>query len=152
MEKMGGILDHLFDRWNLKRPLREQGVFAVWDQVVGEALAAHAQPASIAQGRLLVTVSDPAWNSQLQFLKDDLKQKLNHLLGRSVVNDIRFRVGEVKSQARPAAKPEKPRPVLLEAGRLEEIEEAVAVIGDEELREMVRRYLMKVAGTGRDKE
>jgi len=152
MEKMGGIMDRLLGRWNLKRNLREQGVFAVWDACVGEAVAAHAQPESIRQGRLLVTVSDPAWSHQLQFLKDDLKQKLNRLLGRAVVGEIRFRVGQIKPKPEPAAAPANPRPVLLEARVLNAIEEAVAPIKDEELRETVRRYLMAAARPGKDKE
>src|SRR4030042_807135 len=101
MDKMGGVLDRLVERWGLKRNLREQGVFAVWDACVGETLAAHAQPDSIHQGRLLVTVTDPAWIQSLQFLKDDIKKKLNALLGRAVVTDLRFRIGESKPQANP---------------------------------------------------
>lgn len=149
---MGGILDQLFGRWNLTRKLSEQGVFAVWDTCVGEAVAAHAQPESIHQGRLLVTVSDPAWSHQLQFLKDDLKKKLNRQLGRAVVNELRFRIGAVKPQAPPSPAPASPRPVLLEAKVLNAIDEAVAPIKDEELREMVRRYLMAAARPGKDKD
>ncbi len=152
MEKMGGILDQLFGRWNLKRNLREQGVFAAWDACVGETVAAHAQPDSIRQGRLLVTVSDPAWSHQLQFLKDDLKKKLNSQLGRAVVSEIRFRIGAVKPPAPASPPPAGPRPVLLEAGVLRALEEAVAVIKDEELREIVRRYLMTTARPGKDRD
>jgi hypothetical protein len=119
---------------------------------VGEAVAAHAQPESIQQGRLLVTVSDPSWNHQLQFLKDDIKKKLNSLLGRAVVTELRFRIGEIKPKAQPGPAPAGPRPVLLEAKVLAAIEEAVAVIQDEELKEAVRRYLMAAAKPGKDKE
>lgn len=152
MEKAGEILDHLFQRFNLKRPLREQGVFAVWDACVGETMAGHAQPASIEQGRLLVTVSDPAWMHQLQFLKEEIKQKLNSGLGRGVVREIRFRVGEIKRPEKPAPASSGSRPILLEAGVLKAIDEAVAVIEDEEVRESVRRYLLAVAKPAKTSE
>lgn len=152
MEKAGEILEHLFQRLNLKRPLREQGVFAVWNACVGETVAAHAQPGSIQKGQLLVTVSDPAWMNQLQFLKEEIKQKLNSSLGRGVVRELRFRVGEVKRLEQPAPASRGSRPVLLEAGVVQAIEEAVAVIEDEEVRESVRRYLIAVARPGKGGE
>jgi len=152
MDKVGGVLDRLVERWNLKRNLREQGVFAAWDSCVGETVAAHAQPDSIHQGRLLVTVSDPAWNHQLQFLKDDIKKKLNSILGRAVVTELRFRIGEINPKAKPSPPAAKAKPILLEAGVLQAIEEAVAVIKDEELREVVRRYLMAAAKPGKEKK
>ena len=145
MEKMGEILDHLIDRWNLKRTLREQGVFAVWDRCVGEVNATHAQPVSIKHGQLLVMVSDPAWMHSLHLLKDDIKKKLNHGLGRGVVGEIRFQIGKVKPKEKPGCKPINSRPVLLEAGVQKAIEAAVAEIKNEEVRESVRRYLMASA-------
>lgn len=145
MEKAGATLERLFQHLNLKRPLREQGVFAVWDACVGETVSAHAQPTSIRQGRLLVAVSDPMWMTQLQFLQEDIKQKLNSALGRGVVRELRFRVGEVKRPEKPAPPPAASRPLLLEAGVLKAIDEAVAVIEDQEVRESVRKYLMAVA-------
>jgi len=145
MEKMGETLDRLFDRLHLKRELREQSVFAVWDRCVGETVARHAQPAAIRDGNLLVHVTDSPHLTEYHYLKAELTRKLNALLGRGTVREIQFRVGEVKRPAPPRPEPAPSRPTLLEAGVREAIEEAVAKIADPEVRESVRRYLLAAA-------
>ena len=74
---------------SLRRPgLRATvGVFANWDEIVGPHVAAHAQPVSPIDGRLVVEVDQPGWATQLRFLEADLVSRLAPPLvsGNSVV-------------------------------------------------------------------
>lgn len=51
-------------------------LFGRWQQVVGEAIAAHAKPVKIDEGRLLVHVDEPGWATQLRYLEGDLIERL----------------------------------------------------------------------------
>ena len=48
------------------------GVFGRWEEAVGPQIAAHARPASLTDGRLVVDVDHPTWATQLRFLESDL--------------------------------------------------------------------------------
>ena len=53
-----------------------RGVFGAWDDVVGEAIAAHVQPVRLADGVLVVEVDEPAWATQFRFLADGVRERL----------------------------------------------------------------------------
>ena len=68
------------------------GVFARWEEAVGPQVAAHAQPASLVDGCLLVDVDHPTWATQLRFLEADLLTRLRDVAGVDEVSRIELRV------------------------------------------------------------
>jgi predicted nucleic acid-binding Zn ribbon protein len=68
-------------------------IWKVWNEVVGETISESARPTRIRKGRLSVTVSDPIWLQELNFLETTIREKLNSKLGRMAVDKIDFRVG-----------------------------------------------------------
>ena len=60
------------------------GVFGMWEQVVGESMAAHVQPIKLNGSALVVEVDDPAWATQLKFLEQSLQQRLAEIAGASI--------------------------------------------------------------------
>ena len=67
-------------------------VFARWEGLVGERVAAHATPVSLRGGRLVVAVDDPAWASQLTWMERDLLDRLGSELGPDTVKSLEVRV------------------------------------------------------------
>jgi predicted nucleic acid-binding Zn ribbon protein len=68
---------------------------AYWPEVVGETLGVHSCPAAMKGRQLLVHVNSTVWLHEMRFLKDDLIDVINRLLGQPLVEDIRFKVGKV---------------------------------------------------------
>lgn len=68
-------------------------VWSLWDSVVGESIAKNAQPEAFKGKLLLVHVTNPIWIQQLQFFKKDIINKLNDVLGKELVKDIKFKIG-----------------------------------------------------------
>lgn len=68
-------------------------VWDCWDEAVGPAIAANAQPAAFKGTLLLVHVSSSTWIQQLQFFKRDIVAKVNRALGQALVEDIKFKIG-----------------------------------------------------------
>ncbi len=68
-------------------------IWKVWDEVVGPAIAKNARPLRIKNRRLRIRVSDPIWFQELQFMGDDIRDRLNHRLARTAVDKIEFSVG-----------------------------------------------------------
>ena len=68
------------------------GVFARWEEAVGPQIAAHARPASLVDGCLVVEVDHPTWATQLRFLETDLLSRLRDVAGADEVHRIELRV------------------------------------------------------------
>jgi predicted nucleic acid-binding Zn ribbon protein len=94
-ERVASILDRLAARMGITSRLEKEKAVILWDEVVGEATARRAQAVSVKGGRLVVIVESSAWLQQLALLKEGIIEKMNLRIGRAVVEDIVFRIGEI---------------------------------------------------------
>jgi hypothetical protein len=97
VEQLGQVLEKSLKRIDPSGRLAEYGVWPIWNEVVGDIIARNAQPEKIRNGTLFVKVSSHVWMQQLQYMKDTITDKVNEKLGREVVKNIFFYVGEVTS-------------------------------------------------------
>ena len=67
-------------------------MFARWEEAVGPQIAAHATPASLVDGVLVVDVDHPTWATQLRFLETDLLARLRDVAGADELTRIELRV------------------------------------------------------------
>ncbi len=63
-----------------------------WTRAAGEGLRNHAVPFRLYRRTLIVSVADAIWQKQLRQMSPEFIFRINNLLGRSVVDDIEFRV------------------------------------------------------------
>jgi predicted nucleic acid-binding Zn ribbon protein len=49
-----------------------RGVFGAWNDLVGDAVAAHVQPVKLDKSTLVVEVDDPHWATEMRFLEASL--------------------------------------------------------------------------------
>lgn len=83
-------LDHLSAELSPASTLAS--VQVVWEQAVGEAIAAAATPKTEHNGVLTVTCQTAAWAHELDLMSDDLVQCLNLSLGVSILTELRCRL------------------------------------------------------------
>ena len=86
----GSMFSRLFEHLGIENRVHEQKAVLKWEEIVGETIAAVTKPVSVRQGILKVSVLDPVWRQELDFLKQDICRKLNAGLGTIVVKDIKF--------------------------------------------------------------
>jgi predicted nucleic acid-binding Zn ribbon protein len=63
----------------------------VWEQAVGDVIAAQAEPTGERDGMLVVTCSSAVWAQELDLMGPDLTTRLNALLGAERVRGLRCR-------------------------------------------------------------
>jgi hypothetical protein len=85
-----GILDNIEGA----EMVREAVVFAAWRRIAGDALAEHAVPLRLTNGRLFIAVSNLMWQRQLKDLCGQMLFKLNAALGTPTVNFIELEIDE----------------------------------------------------------
>lgn len=86
------IIGNLLGNGSLPFNPEDADIWNFWDEVVGSAISENAEPSRIKNGALRVTVSDPIWLQELQFMEGDIKKRLNEKLGRNAVKRIEFRI------------------------------------------------------------
>lgn len=74
--------------WSAK--VAEGTVFGHWAGVVGEDIAAHAQPVKLENGVLSVAAESTAWATQLRLLQAQLLAKISAAVGPGVVRSLRI--------------------------------------------------------------
>jgi predicted nucleic acid-binding Zn ribbon protein len=63
-----------------------------WSEVVGERIAAVAEPVSQRGGEVTVSCSDSVWAQELDLMQGQLLQRLGDRLGEQAPQSLRFRV------------------------------------------------------------
>jgi hypothetical protein len=145
IQKLGEVLDKSLKRLDPSGRLGEYGVWPIWNETVGETIARNAQPEKIRQGTLFVKVSNSVWMQQLQYMKDTIAEKLNQALGKEVVKNIFFVLGNVEAKVPETKTPEaKTSPLQSPApseppSKLDE--ETLNSIEDPDIRRALRRLL-----------
>jgi len=66
-------------------------LFLRWTEVVGPELSRCCTPASLRDGRLVITAADHAWATELRWLEKELISRCDSTLGPGVVKTISIR-------------------------------------------------------------
>jgi predicted nucleic acid-binding Zn ribbon protein len=95
IEKLAEILEKSLKRLDLSGRLEEYGIWPIWNETVGPTIARNAQPEKIRHGTLFIKVSSPVWMQQLQYMKEEIGERLNQNLRKKVVKNIFFFIGKI---------------------------------------------------------
>lgn len=73
--------------------LHDSQVHSRWTEIVGDDLAAHAQPVRVRGGVLVVSAKSGPWASQLRYLSPWLLQRAQMVLGADRVDRVQILSG-----------------------------------------------------------
>lgn len=80
-------------RLGLPAAVETGAIWSRWTEIVGPAVAAHAEPSSLKGGVLRVRADSPAWATEIGYLKDEIKAAVNRLVGLELVEEVRMWTG-----------------------------------------------------------
>ena len=89
-KSLGEALTELIESLGIKKKLREQEVFSLWDNAVGDRIAKVAKPMRMVKGTLFISVSSGTWRNELSMRKQEIVNRLNEVLAEEIVTDIKF--------------------------------------------------------------
>ena len=90
-QPLGMAIEGLLDDQGWRTSAAVGSVFGRWEQIVGEALAAHTRPGGFTDGELLVIADSTAWATQVRLLRAQLIRRLNSELGDGTVTGVKVR-------------------------------------------------------------
>jgi predicted nucleic acid-binding Zn ribbon protein len=96
LDSIGDILSKYFAKNpTAQKKLQQYSLFAIWDEVVGERVAKHAQPARMMDTTLVVRVDHSSWMHELQLMKPDLLRRIHAHVAPKLIKDIRLEIGKI---------------------------------------------------------
>ncbi len=99
---MGGAITALAEGLAPQTPLA--ALQRIWEQTVGELVAAQAEPTAAHDGVVVVTCSSAVWAQELDLIADDLIERLNSALGGGAVRALRCQAAPARGWARQSAR------------------------------------------------
>jgi len=90
----GALMPAILSKLRIDQRQREAEIARVWNHLIDPAIAAHAQPHSIAKGTLFVTVDNSVWLDEIvRYRRKEILTRLQHSFGAELIQRISFRVG-----------------------------------------------------------
>lgn len=136
------ILKGIIKDFGLEKGIAGARLQMRWREIVGPQVASHTYPAEIRFDTLHLTVDSAVWMHQLSFLKKEVIEKCNRLLGKESVRKIQLRTGSIPPPLESDAEAPAPEGECT-AEEAAFIEQQISSIPDTELKEAVRRALRR---------
>jgi hypothetical protein len=143
LQPISEILFTALKKRGMAAQLEENALFKLWPKAVGAQIAAQTQPDRWHAGTLFVKTTASVWVQQLHFMKEDIRQKLNELVGKQAVKEIMFTVGHQLAQAKVIANTPAVKKVVLKERDKKMIAESTAGLADRELAAILERVMEK---------
>ena len=145
LNHIGAVLQSTFKKKKLRVSVKDQHLSESWQKAVGPIIAAQTMAQNLRGDTLFVKVSNSNWMQQLQFMKQEILNKVNAVLPDNTISNIYFSIGQIPLP------PHKSQPEALHdlnqyplrTRDLKIIEKSTESISDEELRDILKRVMTK---------
>jgi hypothetical protein len=153
-EIIGEIILKILEQRNIPHTSADRHLVDIWRRAVGPQIAAQTYPHTLKRGSLYVRVSAPVWLHQLQFMKEEILDKIRELSSREVIRTLFFTIGEIPSPAQGGIRALSSNQSLVPLSERDRnmIEESLSTVPDPELREILNRVMMKEISRRRERE
>jgi predicted nucleic acid-binding Zn ribbon protein len=153
-EMLGEILAKILKKRNIPHTSTDRRLLTIWREAVGPQIASQTHPDSLKRGVLFVRVSAPVWMHQLQFMKEEILDKIRGLSSPEEIHSLHFSIGEIPAPLPGGANPQASDPGLPPlAGRDRTMmRESLEAVRDPELRVILERVMAREIGRRRQRE
>ena len=155
-EPLGEILLKVVRKRNIPHNATDRKLRDLWNSAVGPQIAIRTLPEALRRGSLHVRVSAPVWLHQLQFLKEEILERLREISGNDEIRSLNLAIGEVPAPPAQAgvAPPVHPDPDLapLKKRDREMMRQCLDTLADPELRAIVERVMSREISRRREGE
>ena len=147
MQSIGSVLEDALRELKYDTKIKEHLALEVWDKVVGENIARQTQPEYVKNNKLFVKVSTTAWMNGLMSMKQMIIGRLNRKLGKRVIEDLHFDLGEIAlpEVSKDTACDRKTMDMEVDEDYLKSIKKYLFSIKDNQIRESFLRVMVQDA-------
>jgi len=144
--KLGDFLDKTLKRRKIHLDTADTSLVDAWNSAVGPVIAAQTYAFKLKNNTLFVKVSTSIWMQQLQFMKQEIIDKVNPTLANKTVKNIYFSIGKIPAASSMKGDREdisSHESYQLKARDKRLIKESLESVPDEELKGILKRVMTK---------
>ena len=97
---VGSLLPRVLKQYKLDKVVAAQPAVTLWPEIAGPKTAEHTRALEVDGNTLVIMVDSPAWGAQLRFLKPQLLKKIEGRVGKGLIRDLRFVLGQGRREER----------------------------------------------------
>jgi hypothetical protein len=98
--RLSDILGAAAKSLGVEDPKAVSALWRRWTEVVGESIAAHAEPSSLRDGVLRVRADSPVWATEITYLAEEIRTAIDRELGPGSVRSVSVWTGPAKQPKR----------------------------------------------------
>jgi hypothetical protein len=141
LSPIANVIETHFRKIGAENQLFLYNICTHWKEIVGARLFRRSYPKSLKDGRLVVTVTDPGWMTQMKFMTHQMKNSINKLCEKIIVGEIFLVVGHLEDFNKEKEPVLKDRRLIPEEKKL--IAESTEHVADQKLKEVLERIVKK---------
>ena len=145
LQRLGNVLQGILRKHKIFFDSEEQHLLEVWQKAVGPKILVQTRPDKLKRNTLFIKVSSSVWMQQLHILKPEIIEKINNLLGKELIKNIHFSIGEIPSTVptNPYTSSFSQDSYPLKEKDKKLIEKSISQVEDPEFKEILRRVMTK---------
>lgn len=89
VSRLKDLLGPVGRKLRIEDPGAAGAIWRRWHHIVGDDIARNAEPTSLKQGVLRIRTATPTWATEMSYLANDIKARVNEAVGRDVVQEIK---------------------------------------------------------------
>ncbi len=152
MQSIGEVLFSVLKKRGMTSKIEENTLLKLWPKAVGPQIASKTKPDCLRNGTLFVKTISSVWVQQLHFIKEEIRDKLNQLSGKSAIKEIRFLVGYSLVKEKEEENVSAPKKTMLKKRDKEMIAQCIDALTDHELAAILKRVMQTEISRRRQRE
>jgi predicted nucleic acid-binding Zn ribbon protein len=143
VESLGNVLQEVLAKQKIHVSSGNRYLIDIWKKSVGPQIADQTRPDRLQNGTLYVKVSNSVWMHQLQFIKQDIIDKLNKSQKLENIDSVRFFLGEISTAQSKQEQKFDFSAYPLKARDKKNIEKSTEAVADQELKDLLKSVMRK---------
>ncbi len=147
-EWVGTLLKQILGQPGFGEQITRHQAWLVWDQLVGEQIAARARPLRLRKGVLEIQVDHPVWMQQLQMMKPQILEKISSKIPNAGITDLYLRQTRSSQTYQPRKTRQIPEPppwtkIELSDAEKDAIEDELSPVNNSDLKHELRKLFIR---------
>jgi predicted nucleic acid-binding Zn ribbon protein len=152
LQSIGEVLFSVLKKRGMTSKIEENALIKLWPKAVGPQIASKTKPDCLRNGTLFVKTISSVWVQQLHFIKEEIRDKLNQLSGKSTIKEIRFLVGHTLALEKEEENISVGKKTMLNKRDKEMIARCTDALADHELATILKRVMQTEISRRRQRE
>ena len=90
MEKLKTVLEKTLKETGTQERVRQGRAITLWSKAAGKEISKVTEVTYLKNGVMFVKTETPVWRNELIFQKEEIINKMNNLLKKRIIKDIKF--------------------------------------------------------------